>query len=187
MLPVQFQAKPSILDKNKGKVKGSNFSLITIYNLMYSCMNNRGVDLEPTPQNLKILLKAIVSHEVGHLLDEGLRGNVSEYVQIVIDTVDDMKKAGINVSNLLKIENKMIAEESIKDKMYQIKRILIERETTAWYIARNILIFENEQEERIFNLTKECALATYNAIGIREVVIQYHMLLPYRILMKQFA
>ncbi|MEG2058132.1 MAG: hypothetical protein RRZ84_09570, partial [Romboutsia sp.] len=57
----------------------------------------------------------------------------------------------------------------------RLKKNLIDRESKAWEIARDFLIFNNEEETLIFNKMKQYALATYNFGNLKNIVKEHNI------------
>lgn len=175
-LPVPFHVRP--LGKNsytKFAVAGSKSDLISLYISLYENMKHRDIDIEPTADNVKALLKIVLAHEIGHVLDDKLQVTSEKEKDIAktygsyignIKVNFDFESMKLNIIPDMHNEN---TEASV----YDMKKTLIYRETNAWIIARNIMNFDNDKEKHMFNILREYALATYNQIDASFVARYY--------------
>lgn len=182
-LPVPFHARPVDKEKyTKFAVAGSKSNLIELYTCVYENMKHRYINIEPTVDNVKALIKATIAHEIGHVLDDQLQATSEKEKEIakiygsyigVIKVDFDFRNFKINIIPDTHNEN---TEASV----YDMKKTLIYRETNAWIIARNIMDFENENEKYIFNVLKEYALATYNQINANFLARYYLAVISFK-------
>ena len=63
-----------------------------------------------------------------------------------------------------------------------LKRNLISREAKAWDIAKNIVVFNNQEDMYLFERIREYALATYNFGNLKNIVKEHNIenILKYR-------
>lgn len=60
--------------------------------------------------------------------------------------------------------------KDLEESVVSLKKNLIERESTAWEIAKNIMNFKSEKEKFLFSKIREYALATYNYGDLKTIV-----------------
>lgn len=168
---VQFHTKIAILPKI-GFIWGSTESLVDIYCGMYSVMKNKGIDLTPTPENIRITIKAIAAHEIGHMLDKGIKDNMIKSLCSTVDIGDYVESSGNSIEKFLNCRV-IIHDENLNNRILNFKKLLVERESNAWQNAKEIMKFENSHEENMFNLLKEYCLATYNNHNLSSILNEY--------------
>ncbi|MFI3210759.1 MAG: hypothetical protein R3Y64_06895 [Peptostreptococcaceae bacterium] len=137
-------------------------SRTSVINFCYQI--NELYDIKLSEENIKSIIKFIVGHETGHILDSSLKKTRSEYQSMILtfrELCIEYKK-----------NNTSIKTYQLEDLGRQIKNNLIEREITAWNIASEIIDFKDDNEIYIFNKTKEYALATYNTISYKSLYRQ---------------
>ena len=119
-------------------------------------------------KNLKTIAKCVISHEIGHILDDSISNNWLENSKILTDILEKMINYNIDISK----ENyhKENLPKELEDSVVTFKKNLVTRESTAWEIGKSIMNFENEDEKFIFNKIKEYALATYNYGDLKTIV-----------------
>ena len=119
-------------------------------------------------KNLKTIAKCVISHEIGHILDDSISNNRLENSKILTDILEKMINYNIDISK----ENyhKENLPKELEDSVVTFKKNLVTRESTAWEIGKSIMNFENEDEKFIFNKIKEYALATYNYGDLKTIV-----------------
>ena len=63
-----------------------------------------------------------------------------------------------------------------------LKKNLIYRESKAWDIAKNIVIFNNDEDRYLFERIREYALATYNFGNLKNIIKEHNIenMLKYR-------
>lgn len=119
-------------------------------------------------ENLKIIAKCVISHEIGHILDDSISNNKFENSKILTDIIQKMIDYNIDISK--DDYNKNTLPKELEDSVVIFKKNLVERESTAWEIAKNIIDFKSEKEKFIFNKIREYALATYNYGDLKTIV-----------------
>ncbi|RDY24754.1 hypothetical protein CHF27_000725 [Romboutsia maritimum] len=124
-------------------------------------------------QNIKSISKFVISHEVGHILDPDISLARVEYSNIISNIVDKLIEYNIDINdnNFYKYNLPTDLEICVLD----LKKNLIDRESKAWDIAKTILVFDDKNEEHIFNKIKEYALATYNFGNLKNIVIDNNL------------
>ena len=100
-------------------------------------------------ENLKIIAKCVISHEIGHILDDSISNNKFENSKILTDIIQKMIDYNIDISK--DDYNKNTLPKELEDSVVIFKKNLVERESTAWEIAKNIIDFKSEKEKFIFN------------------------------------
>lgn len=126
-----------------------------------------------SPSSISTISKFVLSHEIGHILDPKIYDTKLEYSQILSNIVDLLIKYDIDITqnNFYKSNLPLDLENAVLD----LKKNLIDRESRAWDIARDFLVFENKEDELIFNKMREYALATYNFGNIKNVIREHNI------------
>lgn len=130
-------------------------------------------DIKITKENIDLIGKFALSHEVGHILDPTLSKIKSNYTEIVISIAKNIVKYNIDIKNSYYYEKNLPLE--LEDCIIQFKKNIILREINAWNIAKNIIDFKSSIEEYIFEKMKEYAIATYNFINLKNIVSEYNI------------
>ena len=58
----------------------------------------------------------------------------------------------------------------LEESVVVFKKNLIQREATAWEIAKDLIDLDNKKDKLIFNKIREYALATYNFGDLKTIV-----------------
>lgn len=134
----------------------------------FSFLHSKSIFISVSCKNLLSIAKFIIYHEVGHILDKSITENKAEYNQLVKTFIDKLIEYNIDID----IDNlhKKNLPHDIEDCVIRLKKNLISREATAWKIAYDMIIFEDKNEELIFNNMREYALATYNFGNIKNII-----------------
>lgn len=119
-------------------------------------------------ENLETIARCVTSHEVGHILDDSISNNRWENSKILTDILEKMINYNIDISKT--DFHKKNLPSDLEDSVLSFKKNLVERESTAWEIAKSIIVFKNKNEEFIFNKIKEYALATYNYGDLKTII-----------------
>ncbi len=119
-------------------------------------------------ENLRTIAKCVISHEIGHILDDTISNNKYENSKILTDILEKMINYDIDISK----ENyqKTNLPKELEDSVVIFKKNLVQRESKAWEIGKSIINFDNENEKFIFNKIREYALATYNYGDLKTIV-----------------
>lgn len=146
----------------------------------FSFLYSRKIFINISSLNISLIAKFVIYHEVGHILDSNIQENRSEYSQLLNTFIDKLIEYDINID--LNNLHKQNLPSEIEDCIIKLKRNLIERESTAWNIAYNILDIKDKNEELIFYNMREYALATYNFGNIKNIISENNidMFLKYR-------
>lgn len=138
------------------------------YNFYFYVNTFSGYNIRVSPENLKTIAQCVCSHEIGHILDNNISTNRWEYSKILSDIIEKMIYYNIDISkdNYQKDKLPLDLEKSV----ITFKKNLIERESTAWEIAKTIVNLDNNSDIVIFDKIKEYALATYNYGDLKTIV-----------------
>ncbi|MEG1311423.1 MAG: hypothetical protein RSD47_05385 [Romboutsia sp.] len=123
--------------------------------------------------NIKSIATFVLSHEVGHILDPDISNSKDEYSEILSDIVDKLIEYDIDINNTDFYKSNLPYD--LENCVIRLKKNLIDRESKAWEIARDFLIFNNEEETLIFNKMKQYALATYNFGNLKNIVKEHNI------------
>lgn len=134
----------------------------------FSFLHSRKIFINISPVNISLIAKFVVYHEVGHILDNNIQKNRSEYAELLNKFVDKLIEYDIDI-DLNDLHKRNLPSE-IEDCVIKLKKNLIERESIAWDIAHNILNIKDKNEELIFSSMREYALATYNFGNINNII-----------------
>ena len=115
--------------------------------------------------NIASIAKFVLSHEVGHILDPDVYASKEEYANILTNIVEKLIEYDIDI-----------------EKADFYKKNLIYRESKAWDIAKNIVIFNNDEDRYLFERIREYALATYNFGNLKNIIKEHNIenILKYR-------
>lgn len=123
--------------------------------------------------NIQSIAKFVLSHEVGHILDPDISKSKEEYSKILSDIVDKIIEYDIDINNTDFYKGNIPYD--LEMCVVQLKKNLIDRESKAWDIARDFLVFRDNDEKLIFNKMKEYALATYNFGNLKNIVKEHNI------------
>ena len=139
----------------------------------YAFTNMYHYSIPITKSNIMSIAKFVISHEVGHILDPDIYSTKEEYSVLLATLIDKLIEYDIDIKN--KDIHKMNLPTEIEDCVLNLKKNLVSRETKAWTIAKSLLVFENPNEEFIFNKVKEYALATYNFGNLKNIIKEHNL------------
>ena len=124
-----------------------------------------------TTENIGLIAKFVISHEVGHILDDDVYDSKKEYSNILSSIVNKLIEYNIDVekSDFYKKNLPYDLEECV----VSLKKNLISRESKAWDIAKSIVTFNNNEDVYLFDKVKEYALATYNFGNLKNIVKEH--------------
>ncbi len=134
----------------------------------FSFLHSKNLFINVSYKNIMSIAKFVVYHEVGHILDKSINDNKVEYNQILKTFINKIIEydIDINVENL----HKKNLPSDLEECVLKLKKNLINRESTAWKIAHDLIEFEDKNEELIFTNMREYALATYNFGTIQNII-----------------
>lgn len=134
----------------------------------FSFLHSKNLFINVSYKNIMSIAKFVVYHEVGHILDKNINDNKVEYNQTLKIFINKLIEydIDINVENL----HKKNLPSDVEECVLKLKKNLINRESTAWKIAHDLIEFEDKNEELIFNNMREYALATYNFGNIQNII-----------------
>lgn len=134
----------------------------------FSFLHSKNLFINVSYKNIMSIAKFVVYHEVGHILDKNINDNKVEYNQTLKTFINKLIEydIDINVENL----HKKNLPSDVEECVLKLKKNLINRESTAWKIAHDLIEFEDKNEELIFNNMREYALATYNFGNIQNII-----------------
>ncbi len=151
---------------NLNLIMASNKSFL---NFCYSFNNFYNKKIQLNNENINLISKIVIAHEIGHILDEKIYKNKAQYSLIISKLIETMLNYNFDFNNL----NNLPYEIEIN--LLELKKNIIERETNAWEIGKNILNFSNENEIILFNKMKEYALATYNYGNYKNIIKDHNI------------
>lgn len=124
-----------------------------------------------TTTNVSSIAKFVISHEVGHILDDDVYDSKKEYSNILSSIVNKLIEYNIDVekSDFYKKNLPYDLEECV----VSLKKNLISRESKAWDISKSIVTFNNNEDMYLFDKVKEYALATYNFGNLKNIVKEH--------------
>ena len=103
-----------------------------------------------------------------------------EYSNILSNLVNKLIEYNIDIekSDFYKRNLPYDLEECI----ISLKKNLISRESKAWDIGKNIIVFNNDDDVYLFDRVKEYALATYNFGNLKSIIKEHSLenILKYR-------
>ncbi|WP_042272691.1 hypothetical protein [Faecalimicrobium dakarense] len=123
--------------------------------------------------NIQSIAKFVLSHEIGHILDPDISKSKEEYSEILSDIVDKIIEYDIDINNT--DFHKGNIPYDLELCVLKLKQNLIARESKAWDIARDFLIFKDDSEKLVFNKMREYALATYNFGNLKNIVKEHNI------------
>lgn len=134
----------------------------------FSFLHSKNLFINVSYKNIMSIAKFVVYHEVGHILDKSINDNKVEYNQTLKIFINKLIEYDIDIN----VENfhKKNLPSDIEECVLKLKKNLINRESTAWKIAHDLIEFEDKNEELIFNNMREYALATYNFGNIQNII-----------------
>lgn len=163
------------------KLKTIVSSKVSFISFCYNFYDFYKDNLEISSENIKLIAKFVIAHEMGHILDLQIKNTSQEFSNIFYELVERTLKYNFSVTK----STKNIPYE-LEVLSLNLKKNLIKREVDAWSIAKELIDFNNEFEILLFNKIKEYALATYNHIDYKTIFNQYN--LDYFVkIKKQFA
>ncbi|CEN82505.1 hypothetical protein [Paraclostridium sordellii] len=134
----------------------------------FTFLYSKNIFINISCKNLISIAKFVIYHEVGHILDTTIKENKLEYNQIVKTFIERLIEYDIDINS--KDLHKVNLPPQVEECVIGIKKNLIERESKAWKIAYDMIVFEDKNEELIFNNMREYALATYNFGNIKNII-----------------
>lgn len=140
------------------------------YNFYFFINSFSTEDIKICPENIYLIAKFALCHEVGHLLDKDLQSIKSISNEILISIAKNIIKYNIDFKNLA-ISNKNLPLE-LKDSIIEFNKNIIKRELNAWNIGFDISNISNEKEKYLFDKMKEYSLATYNYSNFKNFVLE---------------
>lgn len=138
------------------------------YNFYFYVNTFNSYNIDISEENLKIIARCVCSHEVGHILDESISNNRWQHSKILADIMEKMMYYNIDISREDNYKNNL--PKDLEESVIFFKKNLIERESIAWEIAKNIMNFNSEKEKFLFSKIREYALATYNYGDLKTIV-----------------
>lgn len=138
------------------------------YNFYFYVNTFNSYNIDISEENLKIIAKCVCSHEIGHILDENISTNRWQHSKILTDIIEKMMYYNIDISKEDYYKDNLPKE--LEESVIVFKKNLIERESIAWEIAKNIINFNTEKEKFLFSKIREYALATYNYGDLKTIV-----------------
>lgn len=138
------------------------------YNFYFYVNTFSSYNIDISEENLKIIAKCVCSHEIGHILDESISNNRWQHSKILTDIIDKMLYYDIDISKDDYYKNNL--PKDLEESVIFFKKNLIERESIAWEIAKNIMDFNSQKERFLFSKIREYALATYNYGDLKTIV-----------------
>lgn len=138
------------------------------YNFYFYVNTFNSYNIDISEENLRIIAKCVCSHEVGHILDESISNNRWQHSKILTDIIDKMLYYEIDISKDDYYKNNL--PKDLEESVIFFKKNLIERESIAWEIAKNIMDFNSQKERFLFSKIREYALATYNYGDLKTIV-----------------
>ena len=141
-------------------IVSSKRGFISFYYNFYAFMHMRGTILPLVKETMVFVAKCVLSHEIGHILDEDLPNNRKDHTNLLVKLTENIIHHNIDIQRETEFKSQLPIE--IENIIIQLKRNLIERETKAWDIGKQIMSFKDNYEENLFYKMKEYALATYN-------------------------
>lgn len=141
-------------------------SKASFLNFCYSFCNFYNNEIDINEENLSNIIKFIIAHETGHILDKNLDKTKQDFINNLYKLMDLCVKYNFSKDNV---------PYEIDDIVLDLKKILINREVTAWNIASDLIDFDNDYEVELFNKIKNYALATYNSLNFNSLSKQYNL------------
>ncbi|MEG0050689.1 MAG: hypothetical protein RR712_00800 [Terrisporobacter sp.] len=138
------------------------------YNFYFYVNNFNYYNITISEENLEIIAKCVCSHEVGHIMDDSINSNRWEHSKILTDITEKMIDYNIDISDDNYKKNNLPID--LEKSVIIFKRNLVERESIAWEIAKDIVTLKNDKERFMFDKIKEYALATYNYGDLKTIV-----------------
>ena len=130
--------------------------------------------------NIESIAKFVLSHEIGHILDPDVYTSKEEYTDILSSIVDKLIEYNIDIEKSDFYKKNLPSD--LEECVILLKRNLISREAKAWDIAKNIVVFNNQEDMYLFERIREYALATYNFGNLKNIVKEHNIenILKYR-------
>ncbi|MDY3960330.1 hypothetical protein [Romboutsia timonensis] len=130
--------------------------------------------------NIASIAKFVLSHEVGHILDPDVYASKEEYADILTNIVEKLIKYDIDIEKADFYKKNLPSD--LEECVVLLKKNLIYRESKAWDIAKNIVIFNNDEDRYLFERIREYALATYNFGNLKNIIKEHNIenILKYR-------
>ncbi|GAA0862589.1 hypothetical protein GCM10008917_08470 [Paraclostridium tenue] len=134
----------------------------------FSFLHSKNLFLNVSYKNIMSIAKFVIYHEVGHILDKSINDNKAEYNQTLKVFINKLIEYDIDID----VENlhKKNLPSDVEECVLKLKKNLINRESTAWKIAYDLIEFQDKNEELIFTNMREYALATYNFGNIQNII-----------------
>ena len=138
------------------------------YNFYFYVNTFEYYNISISQENLKTIAKSVCSHEVGHILDDSISDNKWEHSKILTDIIEKMIYYNIDISK--DDYHKGNLPKELEESVVTFKKNLVERESIAWEMGKNIVDLKSEKERFIFDKIREYALATYNYGDLKTIV-----------------
>lgn len=149
------------------------------YNFFYfmSCYRN---PIPVSKKNIESIAKFVLSHEIGHILDPDVYSSKKEYTEILSNIIEKLFEYNIDIEKADFYKKNLPSD--LEECVVSLKKNLISRESKAWDIAKNIVIFNNKEDMYLFERIKEYALATYNFGNLKNIIKEHNLenILKYR-------
>lgn len=123
--------------------------------------------------NISSIAKFVISHEVGHILDPDVYSSKEEYTNILSSIIDKLIEYNIDIEKTDFYKKNLPSD--LEECVISLKRNLICRESKAWDIAKNIVIFNNDEDLYLFERIREYALATYNFGNLKSIIKEHNI------------
>lgn len=173
MIYFKYKAVPiCVLPKLKLVLTSKRGFLSFCYNF-FNFANAYEICVPITAESIELISKFVISHEIGHILDNEISKSKEQYSLIICSIVEKIIKYNIDLND----ENfyKCNIPEELENNIIDLKKNLIDRESKAWNIAKSFVSFKTKNEEFIFNKVREYALATYNFGNLKNVVEEHNI------------
>ena len=130
--------------------------------------------------NIASIAKFVLSHEVGHILEPDVYASKEEYANILTNIVEKLIEYDIDIEKADFYKKNLPSD--LEECVVLLKKNLIYRESKAWDIAKNIVIFNNDEDRYLFERIREYALATYNFGNLKNIIKEHNIenILKYR-------
>ena len=138
------------------------------------------VPIPVSKANIASIAKFVLSHEVGHILDPDVYASKEEYANILTNIVEKLIEYDIDIEKADFYKKNLPSD--LEECVVLLKKNLIYRESKAWDIAKNIVIFNNDEDRYLFERIREYALATYNFGNLKNIIKEHNIenILKYR-------
>ena len=154
-------------------VLSSKTGFLSFCHNFFHFMNLYKYSIPITKKNISLIAKFVISHEVGHILDNGVYESKKEYSNILYNLINKLIEYDIDIekSDFYKKNLPYDLEECV----ILLKKNLICRESKAWDMAKSIIVFENDEDIHLFDKVKEYALATYNFGNLKSIIKEHSL------------